>query len=182
MTLCGVHDKLHVHNYGGPHVWLPPIPPPPHICIHEHSQSFFVWHKTVDPPSPVSCHTSVAIIPYCINEIRRKQDAVVYKMSHTLKLWELLSLIMFRWRRMYPWNLYAYLYFPVCTYICSSDAYAAYIGLHVFTSAICTYGAHLNLQNLPCLPGFTYTHMHLYWPSRKSTTDHINISKQHNKP
>ena len=98
----------------------------------------------------MSYRTSVAIVPYYINEIRRKQDAVVYKMSHAPKLWELLCLIMFRWKRMFPWNPYACLYLPVCTYICFFDVYAAYIGLHVFISAICTYSAHLNLHLATC--------------------------------
>ena len=34
--------------------------------------------------------------------------------------------------------------------VCSSDAYAAYFGIHVFISAICTYSAHLNLHLATC--------------------------------
>ena len=113
--------------------------------------------KLKTPPSPVSCRTSVAIIPYYINGIKRKQDSVVYKMSHALKLWELLCLIKFRWRRRFPWNVYTCLYLPVCTYICSSDAYVAYIGLHVFISADMYIVLHVQ-----CSFELTYSYMCQY--------------------
>ena len=34
MTLCGVHDNMHVHATTVTHTCLPTIPPPPHIYIY----------------------------------------------------------------------------------------------------------------------------------------------------
>ena len=66
------------------------------VCTSDSHTHILFNIKLHTPPSPVSCRTSVAIIPYYINEIRRKQDSVVHKMSHALKLWDVLCFIKFR--------------------------------------------------------------------------------------
>ena len=114
--------------------------------------------KQQTPRSPVSCPTRVAIIPYYINEIRRKKDYVVYKIPTPKHL----GSIMFDQvsvkkdvsvKCLFPGPIHVYICLCVPIFVLLMHMYIQ-CSFELTISYMCQYLLIyvFYIQNLPCIP------------------------------